>query len=222
MNFGIDTFGIETFFGSNNAFLDHFALAVTNSWVWVPVYVAFLILIIKNHDNMQQIMLCFGCAVLGVLLATALTSLITKPMTERLRPCNDYAYRYLVDIASDVRSKDYSFFSSHAATSMSLVVFFGVMVRSRQLAVLLMAWSLSIVWTRLYLGQHFLSDIIVGMLWGTITGAASYALYSLTSSKIFRRIGFISSKYTSTGFDRRDIDMVSCIIVLSYIIIILI
>ena len=49
----IDNIGIEWLLGSDSSILDHIALTMTNAWTWVPLYVALLILIIKNNDNMR-------------------------------------------------------------------------------------------------------------------------------------------------------------------------
>lgn len=212
----IDRFGINMFMGSDSAFLDAFALNVTNAWMWVPMYLALLFLVIRNHDNMQQILICFSCGVLGVLLATGLTTVVTKPLLERLRPCNDPEFKYLVDIAGNLRNKDFSFFSSHAATSMSLVVFFSLMVRSRLLTISLLAWSLTTCWTRLYLGQHFFTDVMVGLCWGAIVGSLCYFVYKAVSTRVHTPLRVISTKFTKTGFDFRDVDVLVTTVVLSF------
>ena len=156
----VDTYFIDHFFGSQSAFLDHLALTATNSLLWVPFYVLLAILVIKNHDSMSQIAICVGCAIFAVLFATGLTSIVTKPLVERLRPCNDPEFKYLVQIAGDLHNKDFSFFSSHAATTMALATFFSFLVRSGLMTCSMFLWSLLMCWTRLYLGQHFFTDIL--------------------------------------------------------------
>ena len=74
----IDNIGIEWLLGSDSSILDHIALTMTNAWTWVPLYVALLILIIKNNDNMQQIMVCFGFAILCVALASLMANVPVK------------------------------------------------------------------------------------------------------------------------------------------------
>ena len=54
----IDRYFIDSLFGSQSAALDHFALVITDAWTWLPLYIALFVLIIKNHDNMQQIAVC--------------------------------------------------------------------------------------------------------------------------------------------------------------------
>ena len=217
MHNSVDTYFIDLICGNQSAVLDHFALIVTNAWTWVPLYVMLLILVIKNHDNMQQIFLCFGCAVLGVLMATGLTSIITKPYFARLRPCNDPEFKYLFDIAGGLHNNDYSFFSSHAATSMSLVAFFLLYTRSRLMTFFMLAWSLSLCWSRLYLVQHFFTDVAAGMSWGIITGSLAYYAYNRFSLRLYNVKHSISDKYTSTGIDKMDVELVVLVMLLTYL-----
>lgn len=213
----IDNFAIEWLFGSNSAIVDNFALRMTNAFTWVPMYIALLILIIKNNDNMRQIMLCFGCGVLGVLLASVMSNVIAKPLVERLRPCNTMEIKYLVQIAGNLHNKDFSFFSSHAANTMSLAVFFTLLVRSSYLSITLFLWSLLNCWTRIYLGQHFMTDIMVGLVWGICVGLIAYFVFRKIYKRISPRLNFVSSQYTSTGYSQLDIDVVMSVIGLTLI-----
>lgn len=211
----IDRFAIDLFFGSDSAFLDHFALTMTNAFTWVPLYVALLMLIIKNNDNMRQILLCFGCGVLGVLLASGMSNVIAKPLVERLRPCNTMELKYLVQIAGNLHSKDFSFFSSHAANTMSLAVFFTLLVRNRTLSISLIGWSLLNCWTRLYLGQHYLTDVLTGLAWGVAVGFIAYYVYYRIYNTISPHLNFVSSQYTISGYSLLDIDVVLSVMALT-------
>ncbi len=210
----IDQFGVQWLLGSDSAVLDHVALTMTNALVWIPLYLALLYLIIKNNSSMPQICLCIACAVLCVVLSSILSNVIVKPLVERPRPCNTPEVMYLAQIAGNLRSKDFSFFSSHAANTMSLAVFFTLLVRSRALSVALVLWSLLNCWTRLYLGQHYVTDILAGLLCGIAMGLLSYLLFR----RLFRRLSpshsFISTHYTRSGYSQLDIDTVLSVLML--------
>lgn len=214
----IDNIGIQLFLGSGSAFLDGLALFFTNAFTWVPLYISLLYLIIKNNDNMQQIFICFGFAVLCIAISSTAANVVAKPMVERLRPCNDPTVMYLADIAGNLRNKDFSFFSSHAANTMSLAVFFSLLTRSGMLSIAMVSWSLLNCWTRLYLGQHFLTDILTGLAWGIVTGICCYLLCRKAIHRIIGRQNFISSQYTSTGYAYLDIDVVLSVLFLIVVI----
>ena len=220
MNF-IDKIGLDLFFGSQSFVLDHAALMFTNAWVWLPFYILLVLLVIKNNDNATQIMVCLGCCILGVLMATGLTTIVVKPMVERIRPCNDLSIKFMAQIAGDIHSKDFSFFSSHAATTMALATFFTLLVRCWSLSVALYFWSLTNCWTRLYLGQHYLTDILVGILWGICTGLVAYVIYRKSCKRLCLGSKYISTQYTSTGYAWGDINLSVTVLMAIYLAVLL-
>ena len=72
-------------------------------------------------------------------------------------------------------------------------------------------------WTRLYLGAHYMSDIVVGIVWGTISAIIAFFIYKKLYFKISPRLHFISSEYTRSGYSLSDIDMVLNVLVLTIV-----
>lgn len=214
----IDQFGLDYIFGSDSAFLDSIALTITNAWVWVPLYLSLILLIIKNNDNMQQIFITIGFTLLCVILVSVICNCIVKPWAERLRPCNDPMYEYVTQIAGNLHSKDYSFFSSHAANASVVATFFCLLVRNKALSFALIIWTLVNCWTRVYLGQHFLTDVIVGLFFGIIIGVICYFFYGRVVKRSFRRQSFVNVQYTSTGYAKYDVDITISIMLITYLI----
>ena len=211
----LDNIAIEWLFGSDSAILDHVAVTLTNAWTWLPLYLALVVLIIKNNDSMQQIAACLCFALLCVALSSIVSNAIAKPLVERPRPCNTLAVKYLAQIAGGIREKDFSFFSSHAANTMSLAIYFALLVRSRALTLTLLLWSLANCWTRLYLGQHYLTDVLVGIAWGAISGVLSYSLYRKACGRMATVPHYVSSQYTRSGYSQLDVDTVMSVFVLT-------
>ena len=118
----------------------------------------------RNNETIGQIGLIVGCAFLCILFADGIAEGIIKPLAARWRPSNDPLVKYSVQVVDNLRLKDYSFCSAHAANTMAIAVFFSLLVRSRMLTFTLVAWSLVNCWTRLYLGVHYPLDIVCGIL----------------------------------------------------------
>ncbi len=204
----LDNIGIQWLMGSDSAFLDHFALTLTHAIIWLPLYLALIVMIIKNNDNMSQIILCIGCAFLCVIISAQLCNAVVKPLVARPRPCNTPTVMFLSQIAGNIHSKDFSFYSSHATNTMSLAVYITLVVRSHKLTAAMLLWSILCCWTRLYLAQHYLTDILVGLFVGAIIGALSYYIYQHVYRTISPDRRFVSTQYTATGYLHADIDIV--------------
>ena len=210
----IDFQVLQWFNGSNNVILDQLALVLTSGFTWIPLYVVLFIVVMRNNETMMQIGLVVGAALLCILFADGCSDGIIKPLAERWRPSNDPLVKYSVQVVDNLRMKDYSFCSAHAANTMSIAVFFSLLVRSRMLTITMIVWSLVNCWTRLYLGVHYPLDIATGLLLGSVVGFLVYLLYHRMYRRISPEIKYISNQYTSTGYDHDDIDMIMTVLML--------
>ena len=213
----IDLFLMHLLNGSDNLFTDRMALVLTNGLTWVGLYLILFYIIVRNNETMVQI----GLAVLGALLCVAIASSVTdavvKPFVARWHPNNDPLLKYTFDVVDGIRGKGYSFFSAHAANTMSLAVYFALLMRSRVLTMALLVWSIVNGWTRIYLGMHYPSDVLCGMLFGAIVGWGVYVAYRRAYRAVSPSITYISSQYTSTGYDHADISKVLCVLVFTLV-----
>ena len=210
----IDFQVLQWFNGSNNVILDQLALVLTSGFTWIPLYVVLFIVVMRNNETMMQIGLVVGAALLCILFADGFSDGIIKPLAERWRPSNDPLVKYSVQVVDNLRMKDYSFCSAHAANTMSIAVFFSLLVRSRMLTITMIVWSLVNCWARLYLGVHYPLDIATGLLLGSVVGFLVYLLYHRMYRRISPEIKYISNQYTSTGYDHDDIDMIMTVLML--------
>ena len=217
----IDRLVLDFFNGSDSLFLDGVAMTFTSGLTWTPLYVALIYLVIKNNENMSQIFLIIGCALGCIFLADGLSDYIVKPLVGRWRPTNDPVIEYTIDVVNNYRENSFGFFSAHAANTMSLAVFLCLLVRNKVFTFALVTWSLLNCWTRLYLGVHYPSDILVGLVWGVVVGIAMYFLFLKVYFKISPKLNYVSSHYTSTGYSHDDIDIVLFVmcLVLAYVVV---
>ena len=202
------------FNGSPSLFLDALVTTLTNALTWVPFYLSLFYIIIRNNDSVRSILLIMASAGLCVLIAGTVDDEIVKPLVARWRPTHDPQIGLLVDVVDGYRGGNYGFFSAHASNTFSIAVFFCWLIRSRLLSFAMILWSLTNCWTRLYLGVHFPGDILVGLTWGFIVGTCVYYLYY----RVTRRLStanhrFVSSTYTSTGYQRIDCDIPVAVLV---------
>ena len=205
------------FNGSQSLFLDSLVRTLTHATTWVPLYISLFWLVVKNNERMQKILFILAAAGLCVLIAGTVDDTIVKPSIARWRPTHDPQIGLLVDIVDGYRGGRYGFFSAHASNTFSITIFFWWLVRSRLLTTSMVIWSLTNCWTRLYLGVHYPGDILVGLMWGGLTGSFVFWIYRIVTRRYQSGMNFTSTHYTTTGFLRKDIDIPVSVLVFTLI-----
>ena len=200
--------------GFHTPFLDGIVPIFTHAATWIPMYVALFWLVIKSNQTVTQIATIVACAGLCVLLTGTLDDMFVKPMVARLRPTHNPTIGILVNTVDGYRGGLYGFFSAHAANTMSIAVYFSLLVRHKVFTLMMVGWSLLNCYTRLYLGVHYPIDILVGLTWGTLVGLLIWLVQRRFTTTL--NSGFISSQFTSTGYRLCDIDMVNVVLLLIY------
>lgn len=204
---------LMVFNGSHCPFVDRLAVTLTCGYMWIPLYIALLLLVINNHKTVAQISLVIGMALLAIVLSEGMADLIVKPLVARLRPIHDTLMQDRVQVVNNYRVEGHSFFSAHASNTMAVAVFFSLLVKDRLFACTLITWALVNCWTRLYLGVHYPSDIIVGVVWGSVSGLFAYTMYNKV--KDTRRLSVSDNAATSDmAYRRSDINRVICVMAL--------
>ncbi|MBQ4006954.1 MAG: phosphatase PAP2 family protein, partial [Muribaculaceae bacterium] len=70
----------------------------------------------------------------------------------------------------------YGFVSSHAANSFAVATLISFIMRQRLVTFSLFTWAVLQCYSRMYLGVHFLGDLICGALLGCVSAWLVYAL----------------------------------------------
>ena len=202
------------FNGSDSLFLDGLVKTLTTASTWIPLYLALFWMVMKNNDKFWKVLLILAGAGFCLLVAGSVDDLLVKPGVARWRPSRDGEIGWLVDVVNGYRGGKYGFFSAHASNTFSIAVFFTLLIRSRALSVALILWSLLNCWTRLYLGVHYPGDILCGLLWGTLTGTTAWLLWRHITLRLTGEANtFVSTQYTSTGYQHTDADAVITVLV---------
>jgi undecaprenyl-diphosphatase len=149
---------------------------ISNKYSAIPFYFLLLYFTYKQF-GLKKIFV----AVLFVLVLIALTdqtSNLFKYGFKRLRPCHNENISHLIRLVGGRCGGLYGYFSAHAANSMAIAVFFGLLLRRKinYLFPILMMWALVVSYSRIYLGVHYPLDVFTGMFIGFIYAALFYFL----------------------------------------------
>jgi undecaprenyl-diphosphatase len=88
------------------------------------------------------------------------------------------------------------------------------LVRNRAFTIAMAVWSLVNCYTRLYLGVHYPSDVLCGLLFGAVIGSVAYWVHLKLYYKVTPHFRYVSEAFTKTGYSIGDIDMVIATLVL--------
>lgn len=128
----------------------------------------------------------YGFAIIfAVLIGTIVTNVIVKPMALRIRPYNtlqgdaDYWGWYLG--VGALSESDYSFPSGHTTGAIELAVAMFLCFKSdkKKIAYLFPVLGLLTACSRVYLMVHYASDVLFGIIVGTVAGVVGYFLMKL-------------------------------------------
>ncbi|MDR0427272.1 MAG: phosphatase PAP2 family protein [Dysgonamonadaceae bacterium] len=179
------TFEKDLFFflqGSESVFWDHFLWLYSYKWIWLPFYACFLFVFIYRR-NWKEIIITFLAVALVVTLCDQISSGFFKPVFRRFRPGYHPAFQEHLDLVLGYRGGgQYGFISSHAANAFGFATFTALLFRNKLFTGTLIIFALVNGYSRIYLGVHFISDVVVGSAIGILIG---YVVYELTNQARF-------------------------------------
>lgn len=150
--------------------LDPVMLLIRNPLTWIPLYAFLLYWILKNDRKAAIRFILLSLIAVGLTDYTASTFL--KPLFHRSRPCYDPDVMGLLRGLINCGGL-YSFPSNHATNHFCLAALWFGAVRAikGKRWYWLWAWAALICFAQVYVGKHFLLDVICGAIYGTTIGS---------------------------------------------------
>lgn len=177
--------------GIHNDWLDAFMWFVSGKLTWIPLYLVLLFLGIRKLGWKVGILFLLS-VVTAVGLTDFICSGIIKELVQRYRPSHnllltDQLHFYTFPDGSVYKGGMYGFVSSHAGNFFALAWMTGWILKPyfKYLLATMLCLAVIISMSRIYLGVHYLSDIIGGLLVGTLVSYLVYRfVFTPLSSKI--------------------------------------
>jgi len=169
--------------GSDSIYLDHFMWLFSSKTVWLPLAL-FILFVLCYKKNWKEVLLVLLAIVLVITLCDQFASHLCKPFFARYRPTSHPDFMEQVETVFGYRSGKYGFISSHAANAFGFATFTAMLFKHKFYGYTIFFWSVATAYTRVYLGVHFISDVVGGALSGVFFGFLVYYLYVYARKKI--------------------------------------
>lgn len=185
--------------GLHCPFTDGMWLLFSNRTVWIPLYLLGAGLMIWRCGWKKGLAMVLLTA-LAILCVDQFANLI-KNWVARPRPCNDAFMNAMGHRLLEGRSRSYSFFSAHAANAIAFAICSahalhpgtkrakaknGRDTLSTVYAVIISIWAAMVGLSRVFVGKHYLGDVMVGFIAGGIIAFALTRLFDACAAKATR------------------------------------
>jgi undecaprenyl-diphosphatase len=160
---------------------------VSAKTTWIPLYLLLLGLLVWRYRKpalttvkwLEKVPACVVMiVVIGLAVGTSdfIASGILKDLVARPRPTRVPELEGVLHLVNDYKSGQYGFVSSHAANTMACGLLFSLIWRKKIATLGLMLWVAANCYSRMYLGVHYPTDILGGLIVGSLMALSAYAL----------------------------------------------
>ena len=121
----------------------------------------------------------FIAVVAGVLISTILAQFLKRVVyPDELRPITYLSESFPVHVIDGVIMKRvHSFPSGHSTTAFAMALIMAYMINKKAWSVILPLFAALAAYSRVYLGQHFPTDMLAGMCTGILSSVLSLLVY---------------------------------------------
>ncbi|GGE36326.1 phosphatase PAP2 family protein [Psychroflexus planctonicus] len=195
------------FNASNSSFWDYFWLFFTDK-ITGTLFIGIFMLFMWKKSNFKTAFIIGVFVVVSVIFTDLLATLV-KNVVARPRPCSinseiadqirllaDGLFKGKMIDSNAVKCEKYSFFSAHAAVAFAMASFLGKLLNRIHKAYfgVMLIWAFLVSISRIYLGFHYPSDIIVGSIFGFGVGILVYEFYDKIQIAFLKNYRFNPNK----------------------------
>ncbi|NLA25530.1 MAG: phosphatase PAP2 family protein [Bacteroidales bacterium] len=161
---------------ANSSFFDPIMWFLSGKIIWLIAVAVILFFLFKKYGNKIWI---FVIALALCFLLTEQVCNLIKHSVQRYRPSHNLEISFLAHNLNDYKGGLYGFPSAHAANSFGLAVLSILLIRRKTFTVFILIWATLVSYSRIYLGVHYPSDILAGILLACILAFGVFYLLKL-------------------------------------------
>ena len=174
--------------GCNSEWMDQFMWFFSGPFIVIPIVLLISWTLYKSYSLRESGWILFGI-IITIALADLSSVYLFKEVFMRYRPSHhielsQQLHFYQFDNGDLYKGGKYGFVSSHAANYFALLVLVYGLIQQYWMKILLVLIVLIILYSRVYFGVHYVSDVICGAILGYLI--AKLVLHFLILKQIKR------------------------------------
>ena len=163
--------------------MDRAMLLASNPLTWIGVYLLMLYFTFRSYSWRGVVIFILAAAlaigvadiVSGIFKHSGLLADVWASFPARPRPMYTPELQDKIHVLT--KGGEYGTVSGHAATLTAITLFSSLAIRRRWFGWMMVAVTITLCYSRIYLAYHFPIDIALGMATGLLSGATAWYFY---------------------------------------------
>lgn len=157
----------------HNGFLDQLMWVLSSKWLILPILLGLIFLFRTQQKSWKEIGMFLLFGTFMIILCDVISTQLFKEVFHRFRPSHnvriaEQLHYHLFSDGSPYLGGKYGFVSSHAANFAGFAVSFWPFYAKSWMKWTLISLVVLVMYSRMYLGVHYFTDVFVGALLGML------------------------------------------------------
>jgi undecaprenyl-diphosphatase len=149
-------------------FTDVLMYNISQKYIFIPLTIGLIASLAAAKNSPLTILLFIIILIMTVTLTDQISASYIKPLVGRLRPSHTLGISNLLFYVNGYHGGRFGFVSSHAANTIGVITLITMLFHNRKVQLVLWPFMIVVCYSRIYLGVHFLGDVICGGILGYV------------------------------------------------------